>query len=70
MLFRGHSRYAALVQPGMLIVPRVSMFSIKGGIDEAFHQIQTLKYHSYTCEILKDEVRQCRFYGLVVSGLL
>jgi len=32
MDFRGHSRYAALVQPGMLIVPRVSMFSIKEGL--------------------------------------
>ena len=43
MVFREHSRYAALVQPGMLIIPRVSMFSIKGGIDEAFHQIQALR---------------------------
>ena len=43
MVFRRHSRYAALVEPGMLIVPRVSMFSIKGGIDEAVNQIQTVR---------------------------
>ena len=66
MVFRGHSRYAALVQPGMLIVPRVSIFLVKGGIDEAFYQIQ--KTENITAKSLK--YSRMRFVSFVSIGSL